>query len=220
MAMGEEREAAFKWAKGSESRYRIDSVLALADDMIGVRVDTSTWDSDPWLLGVPNGVVDLRTGTLRAGRREDLITKHAGAPFIRDAVCPRFELFLMEVFDRDTDLVSYLRKSIGYTLSGDVREDCWFGCYGPGGGNGKTTLFNTLLTVFGDYGFKAVAAHVRLRNYEPTAPRGQARRVGDQRRAFCARSVSRFRNGSPSIQHTVIPRGLAGFARSRGSRLS
>ena len=153
MAACAERDSALKWAMRSEGRYSIESTLALADDMTGIRVDTAEWDKDPWLLGVPNGVVDLRTGLLRQGQQEDQITKHAGVAFDRGAKCPRWEHFLREVFDGNAELVSYVRRSIGYTLTGDVREDCWFGS--TGGQNGKSTLFKVLLNLFGDYGFKA-----------------------------------------------------------------
>lgn len=47
------------------------------------------WDSDLWLLGVPNGVVDLRIGVFKLDRRENLITMNAGVPFDADATCLR-----------------------------------------------------------------------------------------------------------------------------------
>src|SRR5206468_3361252 len=100
------------------------------------------WDSDAWALGVPNGVVDLRTGRLRAGHCDDRTTKHAGRPFDPSAKCPRWERFLVEVL-KDPSVVTFLRKSLGYTLTGMVKEDCWFGCYGTGR-NGKSTLMKVL----------------------------------------------------------------------------
>jgi putative DNA primase/helicase len=149
------RETAVKWAMTSERRYAIDSVLALADDMTKVVVSTDTgWDADRWLLGVPNGVVDLRDGVLRDGRQDDCITMHAGTTFDPDAVCPRWERFLNEVFDGDSDLVTYVRRAVGYTLTGEVKEDIWFGCYGSGQ-NGKSVLLKVLQDLFGDYAYRA-----------------------------------------------------------------
>jgi len=56
--------------------------LARADRRIAATVDQ--WDSDPWLLNTPRGVVDLRTGKQRAHRAEDYMTKIAGtAPALR-----------------------------------------------------------------------------------------------------------------------------------------
>jgi putative DNA primase/helicase len=149
------RDNVIKWAMQSERRYSIDSVLALADDMTPMVVSTDVgWNVDRRLLGVPNGVVDLSDGRLRDGRQTDCLTMHAGTAFDPSAQCPRWEQFLDEVFEGDRDLVSYVRRAIGYTLTGDVREDVWFGCYGSGR-NGKSVLLKALQDVFGDYGYRA-----------------------------------------------------------------
>lgn len=50
--------------------------------------------------------------------------------------------------------MTFVRRALGYTLTGDVREDCWFGCHGEGY-NGKSTLFNVLHSVFADYSYVA-----------------------------------------------------------------
>ena len=182
------REDAIKWAVQSESRFRIEGVLALAQKTTQLSVQTASgWDEDPWLLGVPNGVVDLRTGTLRDGRKDDRITKHAGAEFHPDAACPRFERFLCEVLGDDDELVTFMRRAIGYTTSGDVSEDCWFGCYGDGR-NGKSTLFEALHRVLGDYSYAAPFSLVE-------SGRGDSRRDFDiaylQSRRFVMASETR-----------------------------
>lgn len=149
------REEAIRWAAQSESRFRIESVLTLAQKKSLISVQTAHgWDSDPWLLGVKNGVVDLRTGKLRPGDKDDKITKQAGIPYVAGAKCPRWERFLQEILNEDQELVTFLRRAFGYTITGDLREDCWFGCYGVGS-NGKSTLFKVLHSVFGDYGYVA-----------------------------------------------------------------
>lgn len=149
------RDDAIKWAALSEGRFRIESVLALAQKTGKLSVQTSRgWDSDPWLLGVPNGVVDLQTGKLRSGDKDDQITKHTGVIYDPSAKCPRWELFLREILNYDDELVAFIRRATGYTLTGDLREDCWFGCYGKGS-NGKSTLFKVFHSVLGDYGYVA-----------------------------------------------------------------
>lgn len=149
------REDAIHWAIQSEGRFRIESVLALAQKTSRISVQTAQgWDANPWLLGVPNGVVDLRTGAIRPGDQEDRITKHAGVKYNAEARCPRWERFLEEVLDGDSSLMVFMRRAIGYTLTGDLREDCWFGCHGTGS-NGKSTLFKVLHAVLGDYSYVA-----------------------------------------------------------------
>lgn len=108
------------------------------------------WDEAPWLLGTPNGIVDLTTGTHRAGRPEDRITKTTGVPYDPDARCPRWEQFLTEVFNADASLVAYVQRAIGYCLTGITSEQCFFLAFGTGA-NGKSTFLVTLDTVLGDY---------------------------------------------------------------------
>jgi putative DNA primase/helicase len=150
-----DRPEAVRWGLRSESKYLIDSALGLAKNMSGILVNTSDgWDSDPWLLGMPNGVIDLRTGLRRDGSPDDYITLQAGIPYHADAECPRWTRFLDEIFDGDQELVTFTRRALGYTLTGQVSEDCWFGCHG-GGRNGKSTLFKAMGHVLGQYAYVA-----------------------------------------------------------------
>lgn len=149
---GKLREATLRLAIGLERRDRLTALLGLARDLRPIADSGDRWDADPWLLGVPNGVLDLRTGVLRAGRREDRITMCAAVPYLAAARCDRFERFVLEVFGGDSDLVGFVRRAIGYSLTGDTSEQCLFFAYGTGS-NGKGTLMNTVRRdVLGDYG--------------------------------------------------------------------
>lgn len=150
-----ERGREVSWGLQSEGRVRIENVLSLSRNDSRISVNTSDgWDANAFHLGTPNGVVDLRTGVLRPGDREDHITKHVGVRYDATATCARWEQFLAEVLDEDQELITFMRRALGYTLTGDVREDCWFGCHGEGR-NGKSTLFTTLHAVLGDYSYVA-----------------------------------------------------------------
>ena len=83
------KEKEFKWAVNSENRYRIDAALELAKSEPPISDSGEGWDSNPWLFGVANGIVDLRTGKLRQERPEDRVTKHSPVRFDPDAKCPR-----------------------------------------------------------------------------------------------------------------------------------
>ena len=76
----------------------IKSMLELARTVPGVPVRKSAIDANPDLLGVKNGVVDLRSGEFRPARREDLIGRSVAAEFDPDAKCPKFTAFLESVF--------------------------------------------------------------------------------------------------------------------------
>jgi len=103
------------------------------------------------LLGIANGIVDLKTGERREAIRTDYITKFSPVEFDPHATCPRFERFVAEVFSGDEGLIEFIQKAIGYSLTGSVGEQCLFACYGDGR-NGKSTLLEVILHVLGDYG--------------------------------------------------------------------
>jgi P4 family phage/plasmid primase-like protien len=146
----EPRKAMLNWAVKGEDRKRRTNLLALAQTEEMVTDPGDAWDLDPWLLGVPNGVVDLRTGELRPGRPEDRITMQAGAPFDPDARCPLWDRTLRDVFDGDEEMVAYVDRFLGYSLTGDCREEVLALCWGDGA-NGKGTLMNTVGRLLGDY---------------------------------------------------------------------
>jgi putative DNA primase/helicase len=109
---------------------------------------TDQWDSDPWLLNTPGGVVDLRSGTLLPNDPLDYMIKiTAVAP---GSDCPRWRKFLDEITGGDTELQDFLQRIAGYLLTGITREHALFFCYGTGG-NGKGVFLNTLSAIIGDY---------------------------------------------------------------------
>jgi putative DNA primase/helicase len=111
------------------------------------------WNSDPMLLGTPGGTVDLRSGELRASRREDCITKTTSvAPL--DEPCPRWIQFLNEATGNDDGLIRFLQQWCGYGLTGLTREHALVFVYGPGG-NGKGVFLNTTQTIMKDYAVTA-----------------------------------------------------------------
>ena len=107
-------------------------------------------DTDPWLLNVENGTLDLRTGQLHRHRPDDLITKVAPVHYDPEAVCPTWDMFLKRIMAGDEALVHYLQKIFGYSLTGVAREQCIFLAYG-GGANGKSTAITAVTSVIGAY---------------------------------------------------------------------
>ena len=65
--------------------------LAKSDRRLAATIEQ--WDADPWLLNTPNGVIDLKTGTLGPHQPSDYMTKIA-AVGPGDADCPRFLAFM------------------------------------------------------------------------------------------------------------------------------
>ena len=144
------RKALGKWAQNSESRSRILAMIELSKSEIGIPVDPAELDSDPWLLNVWNGSIDLRTGELRKHQRDDLCTKIIPIEYDSDAQCPNFKKFLRRIFADNQALINFLQRSVGYCLTGNIREQVIFILWGRGA-NGKTTLIELICDCLGDY---------------------------------------------------------------------
>ena len=123
--------------------------LELAASMEPVATRANAWDPDPYLLCCNNGVVDLRTGELRGGRPEDMISRSTLINFEPEAACPRWQQFLREVFDGDEQLVEWFGLLIGDSLVGESREVLPV-LHGRGN-NGKSVCIKSLRAAFGEY---------------------------------------------------------------------
>lgn len=144
----DKRKSQARWGLVSENRQRLEAALELAKSLSPISDSGERWDANPWLLGVQNGVVDLRTGKLRAEQKEDYITKHSPVRFDPKAKCPRFQRFLDEVFLGNSELIGYIQRALGYTLTGSVEEQCLFCNYGEGA-NGKSTFLEVIHHILG-----------------------------------------------------------------------
>ena len=144
------RAAMVKHAVRSEGEARLRAMVNLAASETGIPVRPDELDQDPWLFNAANGTVDLRTGELRPHGEEDLITKISPASYRPGARCPTWLKFLDRVFAGDDELVEFLRRAVGYTLTGLTVEQVLFLLHG-GGQNGKTTMLEVIRHVLGDY---------------------------------------------------------------------
>lgn len=122
--------------------------LARSDRRMAATVDQ--WDSDPWLLNTPGGLVDLRTGKVREHDPEAYCTMSAAVAPSERAECPRWQGFLEDVTEADADLIDFLQRMLGYCLTGQTTEHALFFLHG-GGGNGKSTFLDTVTGVLGNY---------------------------------------------------------------------
>lgn len=134
-------KTATAWAKQSARLQSLRSMLALAQDEISVKADA--FDTDPWLLNVANGTLDLRTETLLEHQRDNLMTKCLTVAYDPTAKAPLWEKTLDTLFDKDKDLISFAQRAFGYSLTGDVSEQVLFFMYGSGK-NGKSTFIKAL----------------------------------------------------------------------------
>ena len=127
------------FAKFLQSAAGIRRVLSIAMNLPPIAIAGGGWDPDPWVLGTPNGVLDLRTGLLRKGKPAELITLSVGVESDSRAKCPRWRKSLREIFPDDRALVRYIQLCVGYTLTGLTTEQVWWLLHGQGS-NGKSVF--------------------------------------------------------------------------------
>lgn len=146
------RAAIGKWAVSSESQARQNAMVALAKSQVPVTPDD--FDTDPMALNVQNGTVDLRDGSLRRHERSRMLTKLAPVEYHPDAEAPIWQAFLSRVLGGDDELIDFLQRAVGYSLTGDTGEQCFFLLHGTGA-NGKSVFLRTIGKLLGDYANQA-----------------------------------------------------------------
>lgn len=139
---------------GNYPRLRAMLNIARSDPRVTIP-DTSVWDANPHLLGVKNGVVDLRTCQFVPPQREMMVTKTIATSYVEGAPCPKWDAFLEQVLP-DPEVRHFLQVSAGYWLTGDTSAQCFWFLYGSGA-NGKSTFLETLFRLWGEYSQRANA---------------------------------------------------------------
>ncbi len=149
-----------KWAAHCRNKKAVDCMLSMAKSDQRFTLAVGELDRDPWLFGVNNGVVDLRTGQWREACRDDYVTKRSPVAFNPDATAPRWLQFIEEITAKPTGalgtykprplLVAYLQRALGYAMTGSTREQKMFIAIGEGS-NGKNVLLDLLQEILGDY---------------------------------------------------------------------
>lgn len=134
------------------------------------------WDTDPELLGVRNGIIDLRTGELLSAEPQDYVSKYASVKHDPDATCPRWLDFLHRIMDDDKEMIGFLRRVAGYSLLGHNHERVLFILHG-GGANGKSKFLEAIQGVMGDYAIATPVSTLMVKRHSGV-PNDVARLAG------------------------------------------
>ncbi len=148
---GEARQAMRRFADLSEKQPRRIAMIQSAQHIGDIPILPAQLDADPWLLNTMSGVVDLHTLNVQEARRESLCSKLAPVVYSNQAQCPSWLKFLDEITAGNMDLQQYLQRAVGYSLTGDTSEECFFLLYGATGQNGKSTFLRVVQAMLGDY---------------------------------------------------------------------
>lgn len=171
-----EDEAEVKWARVCERRnIRMNSIKDL---MPLVPAEREEFDNNKYLFNVLNGTVNLKTGKLQPHDRNLKITKIANVEFNENAKCLEWLKFLNSIFQGDKELIEYMQRLIGYSLTGEISEQIMIFLIG-GGSNGKSTFINTIKDLMGEYG-KQAKSDTFIKKKETGANNDIARLVGSR----------------------------------------
>ncbi|HEX3038169.1 MAG TPA: phage/plasmid primase, P4 family [Oscillospiraceae bacterium] len=137
-----------KHLKQSRSNRSKESMIKELQHHVSITPDQM--DIHKSLLCTPNGIINLRTGELIQHDREKYITKITNTEYTDKIDHPLWDKFLDDIFNGDKDLIRYIQKAVGYSLTGSTQEQCAFFCYGEGN-NGKSTFIDVITNMLGDY---------------------------------------------------------------------
>lgn len=127
-----------------------EAMLKEAMHLGNIPATNSDFDKEIFYLNVKNGVLDLKNNKLMPHDKKYMQSKYI------DIECdtkndPKLWLkFLNDIFNEDKEMISYIQKAIGYTLTGSTKEQCFFQCYGEGA-NGKSVFLDIVYSLLGTY---------------------------------------------------------------------
>jgi putative DNA primase/helicase len=124
--------------------------------------ETGMFDADPYALNCPNGVVDLRTGKLRAHSATDRFMRSTRVPYLPGTTSEAWDAALQSV---DPEVRDFLQLRLGHGLTACPPPDDRLLLMVGAGDNGKSTFVDGAVIALGDY---AAKVSERVLMYEPT----------------------------------------------------
>jgi P4 family phage/plasmid primase-like protien len=159
------RDAITKWSKKSQTRAALSNLIFLAAQGTVLATTIEKFDADPYSINTKSATLNIRDWTGSDHLPEAMHSKLIDIDYDDDATCPRWEAFLDEIFLGDKELIEFIQRAVGYSLTGLTSEQCLFFAYGTGK-NGKSIFFNVMEMLFGDYYQKAPAEMLMIRRNE------------------------------------------------------
>lgn len=163
----ERKKTALKWAATSLNVQRIEAMprLAKSDKRLTALLDE--FDANPLLLNCMSGMVDLRTGALLPHDSGAMQSKMAPIEYQETAEAPGWRAWIDWAMGGDSQLVEFLQRAVGYSLTGSTDEQVIFLLHGEGA-NGKSTFLDAMGLLLGDYHWTAARSLLVRTNSEAT----------------------------------------------------
>ncbi|MBL7067506.1 MAG: hypothetical protein ISS29_06580 [Candidatus Marinimicrobia bacterium] len=140
----------FRHGLKSENHKKLECMLKIAKSLRGISTLSHEWNQNPFLLQFKNGTLNLKTMVFLGGKQSDLISQCVGFDYDKKAKYPQFMKAIREIFNNDWNLIKFIQRAVGYSLTGDVSEGCFFILHGSGS-NGKTVILEIIKLLLGDY---------------------------------------------------------------------
>jgi putative DNA primase/helicase len=180
--------ALHKFGLRSQNGPQQSALLRQVQSEAGVAFRVEKFDRDPWRLVCANGVLALRNGSFSDHRAEDFITRGSSVEYDPDAQCPRWQQFLREVFGGDEELIAFVQRTAGYSLTGDISEECMFILWGAGN-NAKTTLVKAVRGLLGELALAVDFAETFAKSRRERGARNDLARLHGARMVVAAESA-------------------------------
>lgn len=143
------REEFMRWAIRSGSRQRMKAMVEQSRHRLSI--DKEKLDHNPMIFNLFTDSVNFTTGTVSSSDPRDYSTKQTQIVFDHLADCPEWYKFLNRIMGDSDELIEYLQKAVGYSLTGKTSEQCFFIAHGSGA-NGKSVFLNLIRDLAGNYG--------------------------------------------------------------------
>lgn len=174
-----------------------ESLLKEARHISGTPVLNSDFDKNPYLICTESGVINLKEYSVEPHSREQMISMSTNCEIDRDNRPVRFEKFLSEIFAGNEDVIHYVHKALGYSITNSTREQCMFILHGDGN-NGKSLLLDIIKTVLGGYGITSKPQLLTESNFGTQNSEEIARLNGKR---FCA--IEEIKSGDKMDEQIV-----------------
>ena len=174
----DKQQLLLKWAFKTASNKQKTNMIAETEHLRDIAIDVDYFDTQPDLINVENGIINLRNGELIPHSPDYHMSKIGYSEYsIEDKKPTRWLQFLEEITGGDKELQDYLQKAVGYSLTASTREQCLFICYGNGC-NGKSTFMDVIITLMGTYALNMQAESIMIKKHSSAVNTDIARLKG------------------------------------------
>lgn len=192
-ATEQHRKDLARWAFECENKTHQRGMIDLTRTFPVVQVNLNSLDSDDYLINMNNGTFNLKTYELQQHKKDDYISKSVGYDYDVTTKCPKWLVFLDRLFRSRADkdqIIAFIQRAAGYTLTGVTSEEILLMCWGSGQ-NGKSVMLEVLRGVLGEYAVVTEGStFIQSRYADASRPRNDIARLSGARMVCASENAS------------------------------